>query len=280
MSVSTTSAPASSIEACTPSITSGRLSTSASWHLPGRPAVVLAGQLELLERRAHAAVVDDDAAARSPAGNRASPDATSGPSRPAPTRLAEPVAAQLYTRARPALRALPVRAALSAVCGRHAVSHSLGRRSTNRPSGRETRPASVPFCTATADRQRPLARRGPRPCRQHTPHADQTPESATQATRRRATRRRARQTAPSSAGHTVVAVVGLGYVGPAHRDRAARRRLPDRRDRRQRPAPERDPHAARPSCWSPSSATCAATWRATGSCSPTASRRSTPPTWC
>src|SRR5256885_7660205 len=34
VSVSTTSAPASSIEACTPSITSGRLSTSASWHLP------------------------------------------------------------------------------------------------------------------------------------------------------------------------------------------------------------------------------------------------------
>ena len=36
-SVSTTSAPASSIEAWTPSITSGRLSTSASWHLPASP---------------------------------------------------------------------------------------------------------------------------------------------------------------------------------------------------------------------------------------------------
>ena len=47
---------------CTPSITSGRLSTSASWHLPGKAAVVLAGQVELLERRAHAAVVDDDVA--------------------------------------------------------------------------------------------------------------------------------------------------------------------------------------------------------------------------
>ena len=37
VSVSTTSAPASSIEVWTPSITSGRLSTSASWHLPSRP---------------------------------------------------------------------------------------------------------------------------------------------------------------------------------------------------------------------------------------------------
>ncbi len=37
VSVSTTCAPASSIEACTPSITSGRLRTSASWHLPSRP---------------------------------------------------------------------------------------------------------------------------------------------------------------------------------------------------------------------------------------------------
>ena len=37
VSVSTTSAPASSIEAWTPSITSGRLSTSASWHLPASP---------------------------------------------------------------------------------------------------------------------------------------------------------------------------------------------------------------------------------------------------
>ena len=37
VSVSTTSAPASSIEAWTPSITSGRLRTSASWHLPWRP---------------------------------------------------------------------------------------------------------------------------------------------------------------------------------------------------------------------------------------------------
>jgi hypothetical protein len=36
VSVSTTSAPASSIEQCTPSITSGRLSTSASWQRPGR----------------------------------------------------------------------------------------------------------------------------------------------------------------------------------------------------------------------------------------------------
>ena len=37
VSVSSTSAPASIIEACTPSITSGRCSTSASWHLPWRP---------------------------------------------------------------------------------------------------------------------------------------------------------------------------------------------------------------------------------------------------
>ena len=37
VSVSSTSAPASSIDVCTPSMTSGRLSTSASWHLPGRP---------------------------------------------------------------------------------------------------------------------------------------------------------------------------------------------------------------------------------------------------
>ena len=37
VSVSTTSAPASTIESWTPSITSGRLRTSASWHLPSRP---------------------------------------------------------------------------------------------------------------------------------------------------------------------------------------------------------------------------------------------------
>ena len=37
VSVSTTSAPASSIEVWTPSITSGRFSTSASWHLPSSP---------------------------------------------------------------------------------------------------------------------------------------------------------------------------------------------------------------------------------------------------
>ncbi len=37
LSVSTTSAPASTIEAWTPSITSGRFSTSASWHLPASP---------------------------------------------------------------------------------------------------------------------------------------------------------------------------------------------------------------------------------------------------
>ena len=36
VSVSTTSAPASSIELWTPSITSGRFSTSASWQRPGR----------------------------------------------------------------------------------------------------------------------------------------------------------------------------------------------------------------------------------------------------
>ena len=42
VSVSTTSAPASSIAAWTPSMTSGRLSTSASWHLPCEAAVVLA----------------------------------------------------------------------------------------------------------------------------------------------------------------------------------------------------------------------------------------------
>ena len=54
--------------------------------------------------------------------------------------------------------------------------------------------------------------------------------------------------------HAVVAVVGLGYVGPADGDRAAQRRLPDRRDRHLRHAPGRDPHRQRPSCWSPSSA--------------------------
>ena len=64
VSVSTTSAPASSIEAWTPSITSGRLSTSASWHLPCEAAVVLLGQVELLQGRAHAAVEDDDALPR------------------------------------------------------------------------------------------------------------------------------------------------------------------------------------------------------------------------
>jgi hypothetical protein len=37
VSVSSTSAPASSIEVWTPSITSGRFSTSASWHLPLSP---------------------------------------------------------------------------------------------------------------------------------------------------------------------------------------------------------------------------------------------------
>ena len=35
VSVSTTSAPASTIDSCTPSMTSGRLSTSASWQRPG-----------------------------------------------------------------------------------------------------------------------------------------------------------------------------------------------------------------------------------------------------
>ena len=37
VSVSTTWAPAATIDACTPSMTSGRLSTSASWHLPASP---------------------------------------------------------------------------------------------------------------------------------------------------------------------------------------------------------------------------------------------------
>ncbi len=37
VSVSTTSAPAASIDSWTPWITSGRCRTSASWHLPGRP---------------------------------------------------------------------------------------------------------------------------------------------------------------------------------------------------------------------------------------------------
>ena len=37
VSVSSTSAPASSIAVCTPSITSGRLSTSTSWQRPGSP---------------------------------------------------------------------------------------------------------------------------------------------------------------------------------------------------------------------------------------------------
>ena len=53
-------APASTIELWTPSITSGRFRTSASWHLPWQAAVVLLGQVELLEGRAHAAVEDDD----------------------------------------------------------------------------------------------------------------------------------------------------------------------------------------------------------------------------
>ena len=61
MSVSSTSAPAAIIDSCTPWITSGRLSTSASWHLPCEPAVVRGGQVELLEGGAHAAVEDDDA---------------------------------------------------------------------------------------------------------------------------------------------------------------------------------------------------------------------------
>ena len=37
VSVSSTWAPAAIIDSCTPWITSGRLSTSASWHLPGSP---------------------------------------------------------------------------------------------------------------------------------------------------------------------------------------------------------------------------------------------------
>ena len=61
MSVSTTSAPASTIDSCTPWMTSGRLSTSASWQRPGQLVVVLEGEVELLERGAHAAVEDDDA---------------------------------------------------------------------------------------------------------------------------------------------------------------------------------------------------------------------------
>ena len=63
VSVSTTSAPASTIDSCTPSMTSGRLSTSASWQRPGQPVVALEGEVELLERGAHAAVEDDDALA-------------------------------------------------------------------------------------------------------------------------------------------------------------------------------------------------------------------------
>ena len=63
MSVSTTSAPASTIDSWTPWMTSGRLRTSASWQRPGRLVVALEVEVELLERGAHAAVEDDDAVA-------------------------------------------------------------------------------------------------------------------------------------------------------------------------------------------------------------------------
>ena len=63
VSVSTTSAPASTIDAWTPSMTSGRLRTSASWQRPGQLVVLLEREVELLERGAHAAVEDDDAVA-------------------------------------------------------------------------------------------------------------------------------------------------------------------------------------------------------------------------
>ena len=63
VSVSTTSAPASIIDSWTPWMTSGRLSTSASWQRPGEAVVALEVEVELLERGAHAAVEDDDAVA-------------------------------------------------------------------------------------------------------------------------------------------------------------------------------------------------------------------------
>ena len=89
------------------------------------------------------------------------------------------------------------------------------------------------------------------------PTALQAPQ---QVTRRRATPNRSKQ-----AGHTVVAVVGLGYVGlpTAIALRGAGCRIVGIDV--SRPPPERHPRTARPSCWPPSSAICAATSRATGS---------------
>ena len=63
MSVSTTSAPASSIEAVDALDHVGAVQHERLVALARQPAVVLAGQIELLERRAHAAVVDDHAPA-------------------------------------------------------------------------------------------------------------------------------------------------------------------------------------------------------------------------
>ena len=63
MSVSSTSAPASIIELWTPSITSGRLRIERLVAAARQAVVLLEAQLELLERRAHAAVEDEDAVA-------------------------------------------------------------------------------------------------------------------------------------------------------------------------------------------------------------------------
>ena len=61
VSVSSASAPAASIDSCTPLITSGAPEDERLVALARQPAVVLGGQVELLERGAHAAVEDDDA---------------------------------------------------------------------------------------------------------------------------------------------------------------------------------------------------------------------------
>ena len=82
------------------------------------------------------------------------------------------------------------------------------------------------------------------------------------------------------AGHTVVAVVGLGYVGlpTAIALRGAGCRIVGIDVGG--PPIERDSQRARPSGWSPNTVTWAGIWRAMGSCSPIRSRRSTQPTSC
>ncbi len=81
------------------------------------------------------------------------------------------------------------------------------------------------------------------------------PQPATLQAPPRSTRRRATPNRSKRAGHTVVAVVGLGYVGlpTAIALRNAGCRIVGI-DVSRAPA-ERDPRAARPSCWRPSSAT-------------------------